>query len=77
MIFMIRIGIECMKCADIEEESDRRAKCPFFSSSFSSNHPGAKSLVQHGIESILSPNQQRQPLPALLSDSSMRAQTTK
>ena len=26
MIFMIRIGIECMKCADIEEESDRRAK---------------------------------------------------
>ena len=28
------------------------AKCPFFYSSFSSNHPGAKSLVQHGIESI-------------------------
>ena len=23
---MNRIGIECMKCADIEEESDRRAK---------------------------------------------------
>ena len=31
-------------------------QCPFFFSSFSSNHPGAKSLVRHGIESIPSSN---------------------
>ena len=37
-----------------------------FYSSFSSNHPGAKSLVRHGIESILFPNK---PLPLLLWDS--------
>ena len=28
----------------------------------SSNHPGAKWVVRYGIESILSPNQQQQPL---------------
>ena len=39
-------------------------------SSISSNHPGAKSLVRQGIDSIPSPNQQRRPFPSLLSDSS-------
>ena len=33
------------------------AKCPFFYSSISSNHPGAKSVVPHGIESFPSPKQ--------------------
>ena len=41
-------------------------KRPFFYSSFSSNHPGAKSVVPHGIERIPSPKQQRRPLPSLL-----------
>ena len=40
---------------------------PFF---YSSNNPGAESLVRHGIESIPSSNHQRRPLPSLLSDSS-------
>ena len=43
------------------------AKCPFFFSSFSWNLPGAKSVVRQGIEWILSPKQQRRPLPSLLS----------
>ena len=38
------------------------AKCPFFYSYFSSNHPGAKSLS-------LPQSWQRRPLPSLLSDS--------
>ena len=40
------------------------AKCPFFYSSMtvSSYHPGAKSVLRQGIESILSPKQQRRPL---------------
>ena len=41
-------------------------KFPFFYSSISLNHGGAKStVVLHGIESILSPEQQRRPLPSL------------
>ena len=40
----------------------------------SSNHPGAKSLVLYGIESILSPNRQRRPLTSLPSDSSSMIQ---
>ena len=39
------------------------AKGPMFYSSISSNHPGAKSLLRQGGESILSPKQQRRPLP--------------
>ena len=35
-------------------QSIHSAKYPLFCSSFSSNHPGAKWLVQHGIESIFS-----------------------
>ena len=55
-------------------QSIHSIKCPFFYSSFSSNHLGAKSLVRHGMEFILSPNQQGRPLPSLLSDiSSMGA----
>ena len=42
--------------------SIRSVKCPFLYSSIYSNHPDAKSSV--------SPNQQRRPLPNLLSDSS-------
>ena len=47
-------------------------KRPFFFPSFSSNHPGAKSVVRHGIEWIPPPSrkQQRRPLPSLLSVSS-------
>ena len=44
--------------------------CPLFNSSFSSNHPGGKSVVRHGIEWIPSPKQQQRPMPSLLSDSS-------
>ena len=42
------------------------AKYPFFYSSVTSNHPGAKSVVRQGIEPILFPKQQRRPLPSLL-----------
>ena len=45
------------------------AKGLFLNSSFSLYHPGARSVVRHGIESIPLPNQQRRrPLPSLLSD---------
>ena len=40
---------------------------PSSRSSCSSNHPVGIKLVRQGIESILSPKQQRRPLPALLS----------
>ena len=49
---------------------NRMIKCSFFLSSFSSNHPSAKSLMRHGMKTIQPPNQQRRPLPSLLSDSS-------
>ena len=39
-------------------------------SSYSSNHPGAKSVVRHGSEWIPPSKQQRRPLPFLLSVSS-------
>ena len=42
------------------------AKKPLFYSSFSLNHPVAKSVVRHGIEYFPSPKQQRRPLPSLL-----------
>ena len=35
-------------------------------SSYSSYHPGAKLVARQGIEKILSPNQQRRPLPSVL-----------
>ena len=38
----------------------------FFRSSFSSNHPGAKSVLRHGIEWIPSPKQQRRLLLLLI-----------
>ena len=41
-------------------------KCPFFYSAISSNHPGARSVVQQRLESILSPKQHRRSLPSLL-----------
>ena len=47
-------------------QSIHTANCPFFYSSMSSNHPGPKSGVQQGIESILSHEQQRRPLPSTL-----------
>ena len=50
--------------------SDHSVKCPFFYSYISSNHPGGKSVVRQGIDSILSPKEQWRPLPSLLSDSS-------
>ena len=40
---------------------------PFFYSSFCSNHPGAKCSMK--LNQICPPNQQRRPLPSLLSDS--------
>ena len=48
-----------------KQQSIHLAKYLFFYSSFSSNHPGAKSLVQHSIPSA---NQPRWPLPSPLSD---------
>ena len=41
------------------------AKSPFFYSSCSYNHPGAKSVLRHGIDWIPSPKQQRRPLPSV------------
>ena len=58
-------GLVCCEPDDrLFFQSIPSAKCPFFYSSFSSNQPGAKWLVR-----IPSPNQQRRPLPSLLSDS--------
>ena len=45
------------------------AKCQFFYSSISWNHPGTKCVVGHGIELTSSPKKRRRPLPSLLSDS--------
>ena len=45
----------------------RQVAVILFYSSFYSNHPGGKQLVSQGIESIPSPNEQRRPLPSLLS----------
>ena len=42
------------------------AKCSFFYSSISSNHPGAKSVVRQGIEAIHPPKLQQRPFPSLL-----------
>ena len=42
------------------------AKCSFFYSSISANHHVAKSVLRQGTKSILSPKEQRRPLPSFL-----------
>ena len=52
-------------------------KCLFLFSSISSFHPGAKSVVRHGIESIPSSRQHYDLLPSLLPSSSVRGTVLK